>query len=49
VFEPGYTTNSEEGGTGLGLAIVERIAEAHGWSVRVTEGDEGAPGSSSSA
>jgi signal transduction histidine kinase len=41
VFEPGYTTNSEEGGTGLGLAIVERIAEAHGWSVRVTEGDEG--------
>ncbi|WP_424018674.1 PAS domain S-box protein [Halorientalis pallida] len=35
VFEIGYTTATE--GTGLGLAIVESIAEAHGWSVRVTD------------
>ncbi len=41
VFDPGHTTNSEDGGTGLGLAIVERIADAHGWSVRVTRGDDG--------
>ncbi|SFR87988.1 PAS fold-containing protein [Halomicrobium zhouii] len=41
VFEPGYTTNADEGGTGLGLAIVDRIADAHGWSVRVTDGDDG--------
>ncbi|QKY18433.1 HAMP domain-containing sensor histidine kinase [Halorubrum sp. CBA1229] len=35
VFEPGHTTADD--GTGFGLAIVERIAEAHGWSVSVTE------------
>ena len=35
VFEPGHTT--EDDGNGFGLAIVERIAEAHGWSVSVTE------------
>lgn len=28
-------------GTGLGLAVVERVAEAHGWSLRVTESDAG--------
>ncbi|ELZ52591.1 MULTISPECIES: hybrid sensor histidine kinase/response regulator [Halorubrum] len=39
VFESGYTTS--ETGTGFGLAIVERIAEAHGWEVAVTEGDDG--------
>ena len=39
VFESGYTTSS--GGTGFGLAIVSEIADAHGWSVRVTEGSEG--------
>ena len=32
IFDSGYTTGSE--GTGLGLAICERIAEAHGWTVR---------------
>jgi signal transduction histidine kinase len=32
---------SREGGTGFGLSIVRRIAEAHGWSVRVTESDSG--------
>ncbi|MFB6101769.1 MAG: PAS domain S-box protein [Haloplanus sp.] len=38
-FERGYTTASE--GTGFGLAIVEQIAEAHGWTVSVTEGRDG--------
>ena len=39
VFEPGHTTIQD--GTGFGLAIVERIAEAHGWSVEVTESRSG--------
>ena len=39
VFESGYTTN--EGGTGFGLNIVEEIADAHGWTVRVTDGRTG--------
>ncbi len=39
VFEPRYTTHEE--GTGLGLNIVRQIVEAHGWSVRVTEGRDG--------
>jgi PAS domain S-box-containing protein len=40
VFEHGYTSQTE--GTGFGLAIVEGIAEAHGWSVRATDGrDDG--------
>jgi len=39
VFEPGYTTTTE--GTGLGLTIVDRIAEAHGWDVSVTESRDG--------
>jgi PAS domain S-box-containing protein len=39
VFETGYTTTTE--GTGFGLAIVRRTAEAHGWSVSVTDGADG--------
>lgn len=39
LFEPGYTTTS--GGTGFGLAIVAEIVDAHGWSIRVTEGETG--------
>jgi len=39
VFEPGFTTRDR--GTGFGLTIVRQIAEAHGWSVDVTEGDAG--------
>ncbi|MFC5278747.1 PAS domain S-box protein [Halorubrum rubrum] len=38
-FESGHTT--AEDGTGFGLAIVERIVEAHGWTVSVTEGEAG--------
>jgi signal transduction histidine kinase len=39
VFESGYTTS--ESGTGFGLRIVKQIAEAHGWDVRVTDGEDG--------
>ncbi|WP_226481971.1 PAS domain S-box protein [Natrinema amylolyticum] len=39
VFESGYS--GDGAGTGLGLAIVERIADTHGWTVTVTEGDDG--------
>jgi signal transduction histidine kinase len=39
VFESGYST--AEDGTGFGLQIVEQIADAHGWRVRVTAGDDG--------
>ncbi|WP_435075372.1 sensor histidine kinase [Halorubrum sp. HHNYT27] len=39
VFDPGHTT--ADNGTGFGLAIVERIAQAHGWSVSVTESRAG--------
>ena len=39
VFEQGYTGSND--GTGFGLAIVRRIADAHGWSVSVTDGNEG--------
>ena len=39
VFEAGYTTNRD--GTGFGLNIVREIAEAHGWSVEITESADG--------
>ena len=39
VFTAGYSTDEE--GTGFGLNIVKRVAEAHGWSIRVTGGSEG--------
>jgi len=39
VFDAGYSGDSE--GTGFGLSIVEGIAEAHGWTVRVTDGTDG--------
>ena len=39
VFEVGYTTHDH--GTGLGLAIVERIVDAHGWDVTLTDAERG--------
>lgn len=39
VFEPGHSTG--ERGVGYGLSIVRDIAEAHGWTVEVTEGTAG--------
>ncbi|WP_222919678.1 histidine kinase N-terminal 7TM domain-containing protein [Natrinema sp. SYSU A 869] len=38
VFEYGY---SGDGGTGLGLAIVSSIADAHGWSLSLTDSEAG--------
>jgi PAS domain S-box-containing protein len=39
VFESGFSTRPD--GTGFGLTIVRRVADAHGWDVRVVEGSEG--------
>jgi PAS domain S-box-containing protein len=39
VFEEGRTSAPD--GTGYGLAIVRAVAEAHGWSVTVTESRDG--------
>jgi PAS domain S-box-containing protein len=39
VFEFGHTTADD--GTGFGLSIVREIAIAHGWSVNLTESDDG--------
>jgi PAS domain S-box-containing protein len=39
VLEYGYST--DEDGTGLGLAIVRSVAEAHGWTVEVSESEAG--------
>lgn len=39
VFESGYSTDPD--GTGFGLAIVAGIVEAHGWSIRLTDGTDG--------
>ena len=39
VFERGFS--SEDEGTGLGLSIAQAIAEAHGWTLSVTDGRDG--------
>lgn len=39
VFERGVTTS--DGGTGFGLSIVRTIVDAHGWSIRIAESDDG--------
>jgi PAS domain S-box-containing protein len=39
VFETGYSGSAE--GTGFGLSIVAEIVEAHGWTIRVTDGAGG--------
>lgn len=39
IFDAGYTTSTD--GTGFGLSIVQEIADAHGWTIRLTESDAG--------
>ncbi|MFC6887998.1 PAS domain S-box protein [Halorubrum trueperi] len=39
IFESGYSTAA--GGTGFGLTIAEEIADAHGWTIRATDGSAG--------
>jgi signal transduction histidine kinase len=39
VRETGFTSSQD--GTGFGLAIVDRIVDAHGWELRITEGEAG--------
>ena len=39
VFDAGYSTSRS--GTGFGLRIVEQVADAHGWSVRAVESEDG--------
>ena len=39
VFRSGYTTSRR--GTGFGLSIVKEIADAHGWSISVTDAAAG--------
>ena len=39
IFETGYSTKPD--GTGFGLDIVAQVAEAHGWTVDVTESEAG--------
>ena len=39
VLRSGYTTSSD--GSGLGLGIVSRIADAHGWTLSLSESDAG--------
>jgi len=39
VFDAGYTTTDQ--GTGFGLHIVDQVAEAHGWTVNLTDGTDG--------
>ncbi|MEA1932677.1 sensor histidine kinase [Halohasta litorea] len=39
IFEAGETNGGS--GSGLGLAIVRRIAQAHGWTVELTESEAG--------
>ena len=39
VFEAGYSTAAD--GTGFGLRIIKQIADAHEWTVTVTDGEHG--------
>jgi signal transduction histidine kinase len=39
VFAVGYSTS--EDGTGFGLSIVERVSDAHGWEIDITDGSKG--------
>ena len=39
VFEAGYSRSAD--GTGFGLSIIQRVVDAHGWQIRVTDGSDG--------
>lgn len=39
VFDAGYSTNHE--GTGLGLNIIKKVADAHDWTVTLTDSEGG--------
>ncbi|MFC7078495.1 hybrid sensor histidine kinase/response regulator [Haloarcula halophila] len=39
VFDAGYSTADD--GTGFGLSIVKQVADAHGWTIRLTESETG--------
>ncbi|MFQ3293644.1 MAG: PAS domain S-box-containing protein [Natrialbaceae archaeon] len=39
VFDPGYSTDPE--GTGFGLMIVKDVVNAHGWTIRLTQSEDG--------
>jgi PAS domain S-box-containing protein len=39
IFRAGYSTSRD--GTGFGLRIINRVANAHGWEVTVTESEQG--------
>ena len=39
VFQPGYSTDAD--GTGFGLIIVSQVAQAHDWTIHVTDGPKG--------
>jgi signal transduction histidine kinase len=39
IFEVGYSI--ADAGTGFGLTIVKEIVEAHGWEIRVIDGETG--------
>ncbi len=39
IFDAGYSTKTK--GTGFGLSIVREIVNAHDWTIRVTEGEDG--------
>lgn len=39
IFESGYSTS--DSGTGFGLSIAADIADAHGWSLAVTDSESG--------
>jgi PAS domain S-box-containing protein len=41
VFELGFTTGDGDEHSGMGLGIVSEIADAHGWSVDLTESADG--------